>query len=108
MPAHRLFDLAKEAQAVLAFCEEGLMMIGKHIATRASAGAGGLWHHESEMGFETPQERMHRETVELTRAYAEEVRDPEIRRLLRSLADRYEQMAVPGRGHPHPAIAVRE
>ncbi len=102
MPAQRLFGLAKEAQAVLAFCEEGLMLIGRRIAVRASASAGVLPHHESEMEFETPQARMHRETAELTRAYAEEVRDPEIRRLLRSLADRYEQMAVPGRGYQHP------
>ncbi len=107
MPAQKLFGLAKEAQAILAFCEEGLMLIGRHVATRASSG-GGLLHHESGMEPETPQARMHRETAELTRAYAEEVRDPEIRRLLRSLADRYEQMALPGRGHQHPAIAVRE
>ncbi len=110
MPAQKLFGLAKEAQAVLAFCEEGLMLIGKHITARASASAGasGLSHGEGDMEPETQQERMHRETVELTRAYAEEVKDPEIRRLLRSLADSYEKMAALGGGHQHPAIAVRE
>jgi hypothetical protein len=110
MPAQKLFGLAKEAQAILAFCEEGLMLIGRHITARAATGASarGLLHDESDIEPETPQARMHRETVELTRAYAEEVRDPEIRRLLRSLADKYEKMAAPGSGHQQSTITLRD
>jgi hypothetical protein len=106
MPAQKLLGLAKEAQSILAFCEEGLMLIGRHIAARASSGTGEFPRHESAMEPETPQARMHRETAELTRVYAGEVRDPEIRRLLCSLADRYEQMALPSRSHGHPTIAL--
>jgi hypothetical protein len=106
MRAEKLLGLAKEAQSILAFCEEGLKLIGRHIAGRASSGTSGFPLHESAMEPETPQAREHREAAELTRAYAGEVRDPEIRRLLSSLADRYEQMALPNGRRGHPTIAV--
>ena len=42
MPAHKLFGLAKEAHSFLSFCEEGLLLIGKHIAARTSLEKGVL------------------------------------------------------------------
>ena len=108
MPAHKLFGLAKEAHSFLSFCEEGLLLIGKHIAARTSWEAGELDLREGGMEAESPQARMHRETAVQTRAFAGEVRDPEIRRLLCALADRYEQMAVPNGGHQRSTIAIGE
>ena len=106
MPAHKLFGLAKEAHSFLSFCEEGLLLIGKHIAARTSLEEGVL--DLRGMEAESPQARMHRETAEQTRAFAGEVRDPEIRRLLCALADRYEQMAVPNGGRQRSTIAIGE
>ena len=106
MPAHKLIGLAKEAHSFLAFCEEGLLLIGKHITSRASFEDGVL--DLRGMEAEPPQARINRETAEQARAFAGEVRDPEIRRLLCALADRYEQMAVPNRGHQRSTIAIAE
>jgi hypothetical protein len=106
MPAHKLFGLAKEAHSFLSFCEEGLLLIGKHIAARTSLDEDVL--DLRGMEAESPRARMHRETAVQTRAFAGEVRDPEIRRLLCALADRYEQMAVPNGGRQRSAIAIGE
>ena len=105
MSAHKLFGLAKEAHSFLSFCEEGLLQIGKHIAAHTYFESVEL---EGRVETETPQARMHRETAVQTRAFAGEVRDPEIRRLLCALADRYEQMAVPSGGRRCSTIAIGE
>ena len=104
MPADKLFGLAKEAHSFLSFCEGGLLLIGKHIAVRSSLEEGVL--DLRGMEAESPQARMHRETAVQTRAFAGEVRDPEIRRLLCALADRYEQMAAPNGGRSRSTIAI--
>jgi hypothetical protein len=99
MPTHKFSSLAKEALSLMAYCEEGLSLIGKHIATRAYFGEGPLQPGESVMEGQSPQAQLHLQTAKQTRAFAEEVRDPEIRRLLCALADRYDQMAIPEGPH---------
>jgi hypothetical protein len=106
MPALKLFGLAKEAHSFLSFCEAGLLLIGKRIAAHTSLEEGVL--DLRGMEAQPPQARMHRETAEQTRAFAGEVRDPEIRRLLCALADRYERMAVPNGGRQDSTIAIGE
>jgi hypothetical protein len=95
MPSQKFFGLAKEGWSLVALCEEGLSLIGRHIFEH-----GAIQPCESGTGGESPRARIHHETARQTRAFAEEVRDPETRRLLRALADRYDQMAVPVRRRP--------
>jgi hypothetical protein len=105
MQAQKFFGLAKEAHSLIAFCEESLLLIGRHIAARTHFEAGAGSPRQSANEGETLQARMHRETAVQARAFAEKVRDPEIKRLLGALAERYDQMAVPGRRHRRPTIA---
>lgn len=95
MPSQKFFGLAKEGWSLVALCEEGLSLIGRHIFEH-----GAVRPCESGTACESPSARIYHETARQTRAFAEEVRDPETRRLLRALADRYDQMAVPVRRRP--------
>ena len=97
MSSQKLSGFAKEARSLVAFCEEGLSLIGRHLAARALFENGAIPATESGMPGETSRAHTHHETARQTRAFAEEVRDPDTKRLLHALADRYDQMAVPGR-----------
>jgi hypothetical protein len=97
MPANKLICLAKEARSLMAFCEQSLWLIGRHMATRAS-------HGEDAVPLDaaiSPDTRIDCETAQQARALAEDVRDPEIRRLLRELADRYDRTQGPDGKRPH-------
>lgn len=83
----------------MTFCEQSLWLIGRHMAARASQGEDAIPLDASV----SPDTRIDHETARQARALAEDVRDPEIRRLLRELADRYERTATPEGKRPHPS-----
>jgi hypothetical protein len=104
MPANKLIYLAKEARSLMAFCEQSLWLIGRHMATRASLGEDAVTkddgiHQETQISDETARQ---------ARALAEDVRDPEVRRLLRELADTYDQSLPPAGKQPHRMQAFRK
>ena len=76
----------------MAFCEESLLLIGRHVAARATYGESAIPPGGNGMKNKSSETRINRETAELTRALAEDVRDPEVRRLLHELADRYDKL----------------
>jgi hypothetical protein len=104
MPTNKLIYLAKEARSLMAFCEQSLWLIGRHMATRAALGEdtaakeAGI-HQEAHISDETARQ---------ARALAEDVRDPEVRRLLRELADTYDQSLPPAGKPRHPLQAFRK
>jgi hypothetical protein len=97
MTAQKLICLAKEARSLVAFCEESLSLIGRHMAARAVHGDGAI--PPDGLASASPHIRINLETAKQTRALAEDERDPEIRRLLQALADRYDEMAIPDSEH---------
>jgi hypothetical protein len=102
MSTQKLIYLAKEARSIMAFCEESLLLLGKHLAANSL--------HQPDMHLQTAPaqdqdancSRAGQDTARQTRALAEDFRDPEIRRLLCALADKYEEMASSD-GEPEPA-----
>lgn len=83
----------------MAFCEESLLLIGRQMAARATYGEGAIPPGGIGMKSKPSETRVNRETAELTRALAEDVRDPEVRRLLHELADRYDKLRSSSAGH---------
>ena len=108
MSSQKLFGLAKEARSFVAFCEESLSLIGRHIGARTSFERGAIPQCESGAAGDSSLASIHHETARQTRDFAGEVRDPETKRLLFALADRYDQIAVPGRRRQRPPIAIGE
>jgi hypothetical protein len=105
MPAQKLICLAKEARSLMAFCEESLMMLGKHMAARALHPDDMHLQAGTAVEIEPARSGPNHETAKLTRALAEDFRDPEIRRLLCALADKYDGLASPDCESEHIPVA---
>ncbi len=94
MPSQKFSGLAKEARSLVAFCEESLSLIGRYVVASAYLETGAMPPSEGDMEGGSQDARLHHETARRTRALAGEVSDPEVRRLLCALADRYEELAA--------------
>jgi len=94
MQSQKFNEIAKTTWLLIESCKRNLDRLDEQIA-ECNASREGRLHPASELEskIEPIRVQLCRESARGTRAFSEEANDPEVKRLLRELADSYDRMA---------------